>query len=689
MLRNPFRNLDNKKLSHSSDILKTQNDYFKIVNRRILIFLIIIAILFSTISMRLAFIQIYDQENYVTKLENYSSLKQRDATSRGEIYDRNGLVIARTVSSHNITYFPPKEAGKDEQWALANKFAKQFNVTSEQMGESDYQDLYIFLHKNKKGELDGGKDLLKANELNFTMERQENIIRSRITKVMVDNIADETTKSAFSVYLAMRKLPDNQSKVIIEDAKDEDVAFLTENKGEFRGFDIDLGSWKREYPYGNVFRDVLGNITSSKQGIPSELRDYYEAKGYPLTSRVGKSGLEQQYEELLSGSPRVSDISYDKDGIAVLKEVQNGKNGYDLHLSIDIDLQIKLDQILENVLARNAGIKGREKFNKAIVVLMDPNSGEVYAMSGKYIDDNKVIQNYSSAAYLDSYQSGSVVKGATVYMMLEEGIQTRNSIINDTPMKIAGTGVKASFQPWGIVNAVRALEVSSNIYMFQSAIRLAGGRYEYDKSLNISNENIVKTLRLMRNYYSKFGLGTKTRIDIPNEVSGFKDFSTLGGRLLDFSIGQYDSYTPLQLAQYASVIASNGKKAQPKLVNYANEVNTNYKIFQNNTNITAMLQGKPDSLQVVKEGFRACVSGGHCGTVRSLPQSVAAKTGTAEVGNYTNASLIGFAPYDDTDPKVSFACSAPTSGSNDQRVELNICSSQIMADVLKEFFKKY
>mgnify|MGYP000131579766 CR=1 FL=1 len=139
-----------KKLSRSSDVLKTQNDYFKIVNRRIFIFGIIICLIFAVVSVRLVFLQIRNQEDYAAKLENYSSQKQTDSTARGEMVDRNGKVIAKTVSSHNIVYFPPKDTTSEEQWKLAQTFAKDFKVDHKGMTNSDYQDLYMFYIRMKK-----------------------------------------------------------------------------------------------------------------------------------------------------------------------------------------------------------------------------------------------------------------------------------------------------------------------------------------------------------------------------------------------------------------------------------------------------------------------------------------------------------------------------------------------------------
>lgn len=690
MIRNPFRDLDQKKLSRSSDVLKTQNDYFKIVNRRIFIFGIIICLIFAVVSVRLVFLQIRNQEDYAAKLENYSSQKQTDSTARGEMVDRNGKVIAKTVSSHNIVYFPPKDTTSEEQWKLAQTFAKDFKVDHKGMTNSDYQDLYMFLHKDEKGNKDSGKNLLSEQEKEtLTAEEQEKKIRSRITMKMVNELADDDIKDAFSVYLSMRKLPNNQNKVILEDVDSDSVAKLMENKDKYRGFDVNLGSWKREYPYKDTLRDVLGSITTSKQGVPSELRSYYEAMGYSLTDRVGQSGLEKQYEDLLSGTPRVSEISYDSDGTAIMNETSSGKNGYDLHLTIDVELQKKVDDILEDTLKKYAGTAGREKFKKAIVVLMNPQTGEIYAMSGKYLDEDGKIQNYSSGAYLDAFASGSVVKGATVYMMLDQGIQTRYSTEQDEQMKIAGTPFKQSFNTYGTVNSIRALAVSSNVYMFKSVIKLAGGNYVYNQPLGITNEMAQKTFKLMRNYYSMFGLGTKTGLDVPNEAQGFTGNTMNPGLLLDYSIGQYDNYTPIQLVQYAATIANGGKKVQPKLVNTATEVNTDYTVYENKIQVLSALPGSKEDLETIQMGFREVVAGEHAiDPIKSLDVQVAAKTGTAEVEDFTNASLVGYAPYD-KEAKVAFACSVPESATNDQSVAGNLCAYNIMPEVLKEFFKKY
>lgn len=252
-----------------------------------------------------------------------------------------------------------------------------------------------------------------------------------------------------------------QSKTILEDVDDETVAYLVEHKSEFSGFDVDLGSWKREYPYGDTLRDVLGNVTTSTQGVPAELEDYYTALGYPLNARVGSSGLEYQYEGLLSGTRKISSIEYDEDGNAVTKDQTSGKKGYDIYLTIDIELQQKLDEVVKQTLEDAADNKIPSGFYNFICMPDDPRPERFIARAGnrETKKQNKVTP-FASGNYLSYTNPGSIVKGATLYMGLNEGVVEPGEIIVDEPMHILGTPVKASYNNYGPIDDVKALEVS-------------------------------------------------------------------------------------------------------------------------------------------------------------------------------------------------------------------------------------
>lgn len=689
MLRNPFRDMDAKHMRRSSDLLKKQNDYQKIVNKRLTIVAVITVLLFVGIAGRLIDIQVRQKDEYATKLDIYSLKKQIISTPRGQMIDRNGKQVVKTVSSMNITYYPTENATAKEQWELAMKFAKQFDVSADDLTLRDLQDAYITLHTDENGQNDQANHLLSAAELSLSDDEIYQLKLERITQDMIDTSLDKETRSAWVVYHAMEiNSQSSHSRVIMESVDAEKVAYLTEHKSDYPGFDVDFSSWKREYPYKDTLRDVLGQVTTSKQGLPSELMEYYSAKGYEMNARVGKSGLEQQYEELLSGTSKISTIKYDTDGNAIFTEVNSGKKGYDLQLTLDIDLQQKVDAILKKTMETYAGKGNRPDMDRLFVSLMNPNTGEIYAMSGMLKSNNEII-NYASGNYLEGYTPGSVVKGATVFMGLNEGVVNKDEMIYDAPMRIKGTPQIASYRNYGNVNAVSALRVSSNIYMVNVAIRLAKSTYIPNGPLVIDDAPAV--FKLMRNYYSMFGLGVLSGIDVPNEQLAFTGNRETAGDLLYFSFGQYDNYTPIQLLQYVSTIANGGKKVKPRLVSGAMGVNSESLVYVNEPEVISTLPDKNQNIKTIQEGFRQCVigSGYHCGSaIASAGHNVAAKTGTAEVSvnghESTNSSLIGYWPYEK--PEVAFVCAAPTS-SNVNNLGSNLCTGEIMPQVIKAFYE--
>lgn len=318
--------------------------------------------------------------------------------------------------------------------------------------------------------------------------------------------------------------------------------------------------------------------------------------------------------------------------------------------------------------------------------MMDPYTGEVTALSGYQMDpDTRQMTYFASGNYMSLVNPGSSIKGATVYMGLSEGVIQPGEVINDEVMNIAGQEF-GSYQDHGPVNDIQALSVSSNVYMFNIAIRLGGGTYQEGEPLNISN--VSGTFDKMRSYYSMFGLGNITGLDVPGEVTGYMGVGREPGMLLNYSIGQFDMYTPIQLLEYVSTIATNGLMYQPKLMSYVMEVNSEEIVSVNESVLKNTLpEENSEYLSRVQQGFRACVADGNCGVLRDFSVPVAGKTGTAEVNEWTTAAFVGWAPYEDAD--VSFACVAPTSSINDQSVAPNICTTEVVPQVLQRYFELY
>jgi cell division protein FtsI/penicillin-binding protein 2 len=273
-------------------------------------------------------------------------------------------------------------------------------------------------------------------------------------------------------------------------------------------------------------------------------------------------------------------------------------------------------------------------------------------------------------------------------MGLSEGVVHPGEIILDAPIKLMDTAAKSSWQNLGPITDLQALSLSSNVYMFNIAMRLGGASYVYNGPLNVD----VKAFATMRYYYNQFGLGLLTGIDASNEAVGYIGSSTMGGHLLDFAIGQYDTYTNMQLAQYVSTIANNGVRVQPRLVTSAVLSNTDIVSYQNDVKVLNVLENKT-IVKRIQQGFRLCVTDGLCSNfIKPLPFTVAAKTGTAENSLITpqgefvsspNSTMVAYAPYET--PEVAVACSVPNSWND--KSQTNICQ-EIIANILTSYFKK-
>lgn len=663
----------------------------KTIDHRVMLLAGAIVICFLILFIRLLYIQVFSYEDYTAKKDDYTSIKQYVSAPRGEIYDCKGRVLAKTVISHNIVYTSPNNMTIDDYKLYAERVVSVFDIDVDSFTERDKKEAYMtylslnddpnaLLTDKEQEEYESGAWGSDGESIRY------GLMYDRIGDDELEEMDEDTLKMCIVYQRMTTNYSTGQENVILEDVSDSDVAYLVEHKTEFPGFDVDFGGWKREYPYGETLSDVLGTVTTSTEGLPEEYSDYYLQKGYQYNAPVGRSGLEYQYNDVLAGIAEESRITYDSNGLAKKEVIRQARKGNDIYLSIDIDLQQSLDTTLKAVLQENGGTERRENFYSLFMCMMDPYTGEVIALSGYQMDpDTRQMTYFASGNYMSLVNPGSSIKGATVYMGLSEGVIQPGEVINDEVMNIAGQEF-GSYQDHGPVNDIQALSVSSNVYMFNIAIRLGGGTYQEGEPLNISN--VSGTFDKMRSYYSMFGLGNITGLDVPGEVTGYMGVGREPGMLLNYSIGQFDMYTPIQLLEYVSTIATNGLIYQPKLMSYVMEVNSEEIVSVNESVLKNTLpEENSEYLSRVQQGFRACVADGNCGVLRDFSVPVAGKTGTAEVNEWTTAAFVGWAPYEDAD--VSFACVAPTSSINDQSVAPNICTTEVVPQVLQRYFELY
>ncbi|MGG1594975.1 penicillin-binding transpeptidase domain-containing protein, partial [Terribacillus saccharophilus] len=266
---------------------------------------------------------------------------------------------------------------------------------------------------------------------------------------------------------------------------------------------------------------------------------------------------------------------------------------------------------------------------------------------------------------------GSTVKGATLLAGYQEGVVEMGQTFVDKPMKIAGTPLKSSYKTMGTINDLQALQMSSNVYMFNVALRLGGEyNYKYDQSVNFDHD----AFRKLRNYYNQVGLGVETGIDLPSESTGYVGTTGQAGNLLDFSIGQFDTYTTMQLAQYVSTIANGGYRIKPHFVSEIHEPsNEKDKLGPlaetKSPEVLNKITATDDQINRVKQGFEM-VFQTQKGTAyshlsaKAKNYNIAGKTGTAQTSingtDLENWTLIGYA--DDENPDIAFAIMVPNLG---------------------------
>ncbi len=670
-----------------------KNKQDNIVSRRLIVLLCFIIAITSVMAARLALIQFKDSDELAVKLEKYGTATYSTDAPRGEIVDRNYVKLVQNTNVICATYYAPKKI-KDEQLKTSAKFlAKTINLDTSSISTRNKKDYFIIAYPDLADELVSDEEKAKLKEQNNYDSALLNLQIERITDEMLEEYMDENTLKYTHFYYLMNSCSSGSS-VLAEGISEEEASIIGENIDILPGIDVTT-DWSRQYVYDWEFSQVLGRVTTKKQGLPSEMKNELLALGYQNDSRVGVSGLEAQYENILRGSDSSYTLNYDSSGNPIVTSTKSGTAGSNIRLSIDWELQQFADSIIEEELVK---MNSQNKFfNKMFFTLMDPYTGEIIVMSGKIINkETGEVTDYAAGNYLDANLIGSTIKGGTLYTAFKEGLITPGTTFMDEPIKIKGTKEKKSHRNLGLINEVDALAYSSNVYMFRIAMLLGGANYVYDGPLKINDE----AFETLRRDLGELGLGVKTGIDIPNEAFGYRGSKRTGGYLLDASIGQYDTYTNIQLAQYACTLANGGKRIKPHLFldSYVTDAdglaNANYTA---KTEVLDDVSEQTTAFSQIKQGMRACVtrSSGTCNAYwSSKPYVTYAKTGTAEdytgtgETDYPNHLQIGYIQADEnSEPIVAFACIAirQTTASNGSSSSAPLISQQIIDKYVEKY----
>ncbi|MEK7202905.1 MAG: penicillin-binding protein 2 [Patescibacteria group bacterium] len=542
---------------------------------------------------RVAWLQIVRGKYYHELAEGNRIRIEQIEPKRGVIYDKDRNPMVRNVADF-LLYFIPADLPKNKQEKenIIKRISQILNVLSP-------ADIKNILAKIKSGSLESYQPLF-----------------------IIDNIEYE---KAMLLYLESDKMP----------------GVHLSNKT------------KREYNLSNLsLSHILGYTGKISENELAKAGSDYSPIDY-----IGKTGIENFYENELKGVNGKKQIEVD--ALGKEKKIINqiiGEDGHNLVLSLDINLQKKLEESITNELKKL-------KLNKACGIVMNPNNGEILAMVSLPSFNNNIFSKGISQKEFQEiinhpdhplfnrcvsgeYPPGSTIKPIIATAGLEEKIINKNTSF----LSVGGLRVGEWFFPdWkagghGVTNVKKALAESINTFFYY----IGGG---FNDFIGLGVDRIVKYAKL-------FGLGEQTGIDIINEAKGFlpskewkeavKGERWYIGDTYHLSIGQGDiSVTPLQVANYTAVFANKGSLYQPHFVS---------KILTGDDKMISQINNKPiknnfiskENLTIVDEGMRQTVVAGSARSLQTAPVACAGKTGTAQWANNkpAHAWFTGFAPYD-------------------------------------------
>lgn len=675
---------------------KKKINYNKVLQHRVIVFMMGIIFLFSVVMIKVVNVMVVDKKEYKDQLARLTYTTVSGTSSpRGRIYDRNHNVIVDNKSLKTITYQKKKGVSNKEMIEVAGLVAPHIDVDYGRLTDRARREYYYAKEKDKCDKLVTGKEREKVKERKITPHDLEELKLKRIKDEDL-NYSEEEQKIAYLYYL-MNKGYTYEEKIIKSNATDVEYAYISENNETLNGFNTKI-DWERVYPYGDTFKSMLGTVSTSTQGIPAEEKDYYLSKGYSLNDRVGISYIEKQYEEYLHGEKALYEVVNSHE----TKLIKEGSRGKDIVLSIDMNLQSEVERILAEQIRAAKGEANTEFYDHSSVIIQDPKTGEILAMASKKIVNGEIVDNITSIL-TSPITPGSVVKGASMLVGYNTGAIHIGETMLDECVKIAGIEKEkcSSVNNLGVINDITALAKSSNVYQFKTAIRVNGQEYHRNMRLNFNQ----KTFDIYRDMYHSFGLGVKTEIDLPVESSGYTSVDKAAGNLLDFVMGQYETYTPIQLSQYITTIANGGERIAPHLLKEVHASSSSDDLGETLVNVEKKvlnsIDTKPEYMARVKEGFIAVLnsSGGYGVGYMNPVMHPAGKTGTSQSFLDTNndgkidtetitSSFIGYAPYED--PKMSIIVTSPDSSHpNSSTNYASLVTYRITQQVTAKYYEMY
>ena len=529
----------------------------------------IVILLFLAIIGRLLYMQVLHKDFYENKLASASQTRVTMGSARGEIYDATGKPLVQNTVKQVVSFTRSNKMTAADLKDISRKLLTYVTVTSPELTDRQMADYYLAdaeaykktveaLPKDKRYDSDGNQ--LSESEL-------YNNAAESIAANQMDYSEDE--KKAIYLFSQLNSVGNFATGNIQTDPLSEtQVAVIASASKELPGISIST-SWDRKVLETSL-SSIVGTVSSEKAGLPAEEAEAYLKMGYSLNDRVGTSYLEKQYEETLQGKRSVKEIHLDKYGnMESVDTIEEGSKGNNIKLTIDLAFQDSVDALLKSYFNSELGNGGAKYSEGVYAVALNPKTGAVLSMSGlKHDLKTGELTPDSLGTVTNVFVPGSVVKAATISSGWENGVLSGNQTLTDQPIVFQGSAPIYSWYKLAYgsfpITAVEALEYSSNAYMVQTALGIMGQTYQ--PNMFVGTSNLESAMGKLRSTFGEYGLGSATGIDLPDESTGFVPKEYNFANFITNAFGQFDNYTPMQLAQYVATIANNGVRLAPHIV---------------------------------------------------------------------------------------------------------------------------
>ncbi len=669
------------------------------INLRFNIVSLFVYILGIILIIQLLNLQIIHGDEYREQSNTRLTRISKIQGSRGDIVDRTGNVLATVRIAYDVELYKTNI----ETAELNKAILELMNVLEK--NQENYTDTFPikinpFEFTIVDEELNKWKE---KNEIEKDASAEEAFYKFKEKYKIDSNNIEEIRKIITIRYrITTEGYSSTKSLKIATDIKEETVAELSEKNSNFAGINIVKDSI-RTYTSGSLASHILGYIGNINEDEYNKLKDTYDRD-----DSIGRTGIESLFEDYLKGNDGERQIDMSVDGTITAEYItKEAVAGSTIVLTIDANLQKIAEEALENNINKIATGGFSETFDTktGAVVVLKIDTGEVLAMASypdfepekfvgginqtdwnQYRDDerkpllNRVIQS--------QYAPGSIFKMVTATAGLETGAITISEKINDTGVyPYAHKPVCWYYTNYhrghGYLNVSGAIKNSCNYYFYEVGNRIG-----------------IDTLSKYAKY---FGLGEKTGIELPSEISGSlasretkaknSDIEWQLGETLSAAIGQsYNSFTPLQIAKYIATLANAGEEVNPTIIKtilnsdgteetkedirkYASE-----KLGLTEEENKEKLEIKPENLEAILEGMRSVTgeTGGTAyGVFRNFNIEVGGKTGSAQAGDNVNAWFAGFAPFEDPEIAVVVMVENGSHGSY---------TAEVARDIMAEYF---